>query len=198
MTRRLHEGTPGEEVWRSSGRSGLRVTVLDPVADVDVLHDWVTRPHAGFFGLGELTRDELRATYEFVASLPTHHAYLVRTGDDPVALAQLYHPEDDPVAAAYDVEPGDVGAHFFRGGDSVGWGVLGPALVEFAFSLPAVERIVVEPDVRNRPAVARTAAMGFELAGEVRFESPHGPKHAMLAFLTRERALAAVTQPASG
>ncbi|MFV2145353.1 MULTISPECIES: GNAT family N-acetyltransferase [Isoptericola] len=191
MTARLHDGAPGEEVW-CAGTSGLRVTMLDPAADVEVLHDWVTRPHAGFFGLGRLTREELRETYEFVGSLPTHHAYLVRDGEVPVALAQLYHPEDDPVAAAYDVRPGDVGAHFFRGSEAVAWEVLGPTLVGFAFSRPDVERIVVEPDVRHRAAIARTAAMGFELAGAVRFESPHGPKDAMLAFLTRERALAEV------
>lgn len=188
MTARLHDGAPGEEVWRAAGPAGLRATMLDPAADVDVLHDWVARPHAGFFGLGGLSRDELRETYELVASLPTHHAYLMRTGDVPVALVQLYHPEDDPVAAAYDVGPGDVGVHLFRGGDRVGWDVLGPALLGFMFSPPGVERLVVEPDVRNRAAIARASALGFELAGEVHFESPHGPKDAMLAFLDRDRA----------
>lgn len=189
MTERLHEGDRGEEVWHD-GTGRLTVHVLDPVADLDVLHEWVTRPHAGFFGLGELAADELRATYEFVESLPTHHAYLVRADGEAVALVQLYHPQDDPVAAAYPALPGDVGAHFFKGGDAVGWDVLGPALLAFAFSRPAVERIVVEPDVRNRPALARMLAMGFERAGEVHFESPHGPKDAVLAFLTRDRALA--------
>jgi hypothetical protein len=186
MDQRLLTGAPGEQVWQDG--AGTSVHVLDPAADVGVLHAWVTRPDAGFFGLGGLSRDELRATYEFVASLPTHHAYLVRTAGEPVALVQLYLPEDDPVAAAYDVRPGDVGAHFFKGDRGLDWAVLGAALLTFAFDRPAVQRIVVEPDVRNRAAVARMAAMGFELAEEVRFESPHGPKDARLGFLTRDRA----------
>ncbi|WP_277208462.1 GNAT family N-acetyltransferase [Isoptericola croceus] len=189
MTERLHEGTRGQEVWRDDA-ARLSVHVLDPVADLDVLHAWVTGPHAGFFGLGDLAPEELRATYEFVESLPTHHAYLLRADGEAVALVQLYHPQDDPVAAAYEPLPGDVGVHFFKCGDAVGWEVLGPALLGFVFSRPAVERIVVEPDVRNRPALARMVALGFEPAGEVHFESPHGPKDAMLAFLTRDRALA--------
>lgn len=187
MDERLLTGAPGEEVWQDG--AGTSVHVLDPAVDVDVLHDWVTRPDAGFFGLGDLGRDELRETYEFVGSLPTHHAYLVRTAGVPVALVQLYHPEDDPVSAAYDVRPGDVGAHFFKGDRGLDWSVLGSALLAFAFARPGVRRIVVEPDVRNRAAVARMAAMGFELAGQVRFVSPHGPKEARLGFLTRDRAV---------
>ncbi|GAA1974991.1 GNAT family N-acetyltransferase [Isoptericola halotolerans] len=186
MDHRLLTGAPGEEVWRDG--AGTTVHVLDPVADVDVLHAWVNRPHAGFFGLGGLSRDELRDTYLFVDSLPTHHAYLVRAAGEPAALVQLYHPEDDPVAAAYDVEPGDVGAHFFKGSDELDWTVFGAALLAFAFACPGARRIVAEPDVRNRPAIARMAALGFELAGEVHFDSPHGPKDARLGFLPRARA----------
>ncbi|WP_402461967.1 GNAT family N-acetyltransferase [Isoptericola aurantiacus] len=189
MTDRLLTGERGAQVWRGGG---VTVHVLDPVADAGVLHEWVTRPGAGFFGLTELTPDELRETYEFVESLPTHHAYLVRSAGEPVAMVQLYHPEDDPVATAYDVRPGDVGAHFVLGSRRPGWAELGPALLACAFAPPAVRRVVVEPDVRHRAALARMVALGFEPAGEVRYDSPHGPKDAMLAFLTRERAEALV------
>ncbi|MEG3615950.1 GNAT family N-acetyltransferase [Isoptericola haloaureus] len=191
MSERVLTGERGAEVWR---RGEVAVHVLDPAADVDVLHAWVTRPNAGFFGLGGLARDELRETYEFVDSLPTHHAYLVRVAGEPVALVQLYHPEDDPLAAAYDVQPGDVGMHFFKGSEAVGWPALGAALARFGFTAPGARRVVVEPDVRNRAAIARMVAMGFEPAGEIHFESPHGPKDAMLAFLTRDRATALLAE----
>ena len=194
---RLLSGARGAEVWRADvpGAGTVTAHVLDPVADLDVLHEWVNRPHAGFWGLAGLSREDLGDTYAFVDSLPTHHAYLVRWDGEPVVLVQLYHPEDDPVATAYDVQPGDLGMHFFKGGDgpaarygAVPWAVVGPAVLAFAFARPGTRRLVGEPDARNRSAVTRMAAFGFEAAGTVHFESPQGPKEAVLAFCPRERA----------
>lgn len=206
---RLLPGARGEEVWRADvpGAGTVTAHVLDPVGDVDVLHEWVNRPHAGFWGLAGLSRDDLSATYAFVDSLPTHHAYLVRWDGEPVVLVQLYHPEDDPVAAAYDVRPGDLGLHFFKGGDGPAerygvepWDVVGPAMLAFVFARPGTRRLVAEPDARHRAAVARMTAFGFETAGTVRFESAYGPKEAELAFYRRERAeeLLAATLGAPG
>ncbi|WP_307816168.1 GNAT family N-acetyltransferase [Myceligenerans indicum] len=167
--------------------------MLDPVADLDVLHGWVTQPRARFWGLGQLTRDELRETYEFVDGLPTHNAYLVRWDGTPVALVQAYHPEDDPVAAAYEVADGDLGLHFLRapalpehaGRGAEGWAVLGPAVIRFLFAAPGARRLVAEPDANNTAAITRMTALGFEAGERVRFESPHGPKDARMAYLTR-------------
>ncbi|GAB4085584.1 alcaligin biosynthesis acetyltransferase AlcB [Myceligenerans cantabricum] len=194
---RLLHGPRGAEVWRTTTPHGvITARVLDPVADLDVVHAWVTTPRARFWGLGDLTRDELRETYELVDSLPTHNAYLVRWDTEPVALVQAYHPEDDPVATAYPVADGDLGLHFFRapqlparaGGAAESWAVLGPALAGFLFAGPGTRRLVAEPDARNTAAVARMIAIGFEPGDQVRFESPHGPKDAQLAYLTREKA----------
>ncbi|GAA1856505.1 GNAT family N-acetyltransferase [Myceligenerans crystallogenes] len=193
---RLLHGAPGAEVWRTTTPRGvIAAHVLDPVADLDVLHAWVTEPRARFWGLGELTRDELRETYEFVDSLPTHNAYLVRWDGDPVALVQAYHPEDDPVAGAYPVAEGDLGLHFFRapalpgaGGSDESWAVLGPACLAFLFAGPGTRRVIGEPDARNAAALARMVAMGFEAGEQVHFESPNGPKDAVMAYLTRGRA----------
>ncbi|MCF4120859.1 acetyltransferase [Antribacter sp. KLBMP9083] len=200
---RLLKGDRGEEVWRGDFGAAGTVTahLLDPDGDLDVLHDWVTKPRAVFWGLGDLTREELRETYEFVESLPTHDAYLVRWDGEPVVLLQAYHPEDDPVASAYDVQPGDLGFHFFLGAHGPGahgpgahgpgrpatWSVLGPSIIEFLLAGPGTDRLVAEPDARNEKAVARVAELGFELGERVTFESAHGPKDAQLVFLGRAR-----------
>ena len=160
----------------------VTISVLDPDGDLDTIHAWVTAPGTGFWGLAELSRDELRDTYAFVDSLPTHHAYLLRCDGEPVALLQVYDPADDPLGECYDVQPGDVGIHLLVGarvrpGTS---GRLFGAIAAFLRDLPGARRIVAEPDVRNDRALARMTRTGF-VAGPV-IELPH--KRAQLAFLT--------------
>jgi hypothetical protein len=160
----------------------VTVTVLDPDADLDTVHAWVTAPGTEFWGLGDLSRDDLRELYAFVDSLETHHAFLVRVEDTPVALLQTYDPAHDPVGERYAVQPGDVGVHLLVGrGDArvPGYsGMLIGAMGEFVLGQPGARRIVVEPDVRNERAVARMVRSGFELGPVI--ELPQ--KTAQLAF----------------
>ncbi|MBD5787447.1 acetyltransferase [Cellulosimicrobium terreum] len=196
---RLPTGAPGELLLARDvpGAGHVTLRVLDPDADLDVLHAWVTRPWARFWGLGDLTPAELRDLYAYVGSLPTHHAFLVRWDEQPVALLQTYEPEHDPVGTCYDVLAGDVGVHFFLGGRGPRgtdlWAVLGAVLAEFLFADPSVLRVVVEPDVANQRAHARMRALGFDIGEPVRV----GDKDALLAFLPRERATAALARAVS-
>ena len=186
MTVTLAAGARGAVVGERSvhGLGLVTISVLDPDGDLDTVHAWVTAPGTGFWGLAELSRDELRDTYAFVDSLPTHHAYLLRCDGEPVALLQVYDPADDPLGECYDVQPGDVGIHLLVGarvrpGSS---GLLFGAIAAFVCEVPGARRIVAEPDVRNDRALARMTRTGF-VAGPV-IDLPH--KRAQLAFLTLE------------
>ncbi|MCP2636000.1 acetyltransferase [Microbacterium sp. HD4P20] len=173
----------------------IEITVLDPEGDLDVIHRWVTEPRARFWGLGDLTRDELRDLYAYVDDLDTHHAFLVRREGLPIVLLQTYEPEHDPLGEAYDPLPGDVGIHFLlgdRGAPTRGFTTrLGGLIGEFLFSRPEAERIVIEPDVGNERAVTRARVMGFELGPHVELPEKTG----QLAFLTRERWLRSRVTP---
>lgn len=189
-TARLVTGPAGAVVFTRDdpalGRIGL--SVLDPVADLDVIHDWVTAPTARFWGLADLSRDELRDLYAYVDGLSSHHAFLIRRDGLPIVLLQTYEPENDPLGEAYEPQPGDVGIHFLLGAR----GAPVPAfttrvanvIADFLFSQPAAERIVIEPDVGNDRAVRRARLLGFDLGPEVTL--PSG-KVGQLAFLTRRR-----------
>lgn len=187
-TARLVTGTAGALVHATDSALGrIEFSVLDPVSDLDLLHEWVTRPSSQFWGLAELSREELRDLYLFVDGLPSHHAFLVRRDGLPIVLLQTYEPENDPLGEVYDVQPGDAGLHFFLGdrGDPVrhfSWHVT-DVIAAFLFSRPEVDRLVIEPDVRNERAVARAVKSGFELGPLV----PLPDKTGRLAFLTRER-----------
>ena len=166
----------------------VEFVVLDPIADLDLLHDWVRRPESRFWGLAELPRDELRDLYLFVDGLPSHHAFLVCREGSPSALLQTYAPEHDPLGEVYDTLPGDVGLHFLigdRGTPVPRFSVhLFDLVAEFAFSRPVVDRLLVEPDVRNQRAVAFfTRKAGFLLGPRVSLPDKTG----QLAFLARER-----------
>jgi len=164
----------------------IEVSALDPVADLDVIHRWVTAPTARFWGLGDLDREELRDLYAYVDGLSTHHAFLIRRDGLPIVLLQTYEPENDPLGAVYSTQPGDVGIHFLlgdRGAPALGFTTrVGHAIARFLFSQPAVDRIVIEPDVGNDRAVARARLFGFSLGPQVELPGKSG----QLAFLTRE------------
>ncbi|WP_217182712.1 GNAT family N-acetyltransferase [Streptomyces sp. AC495_CC817] len=165
----------------------LEFSVLDPVADLDLLHDWVTRPGSRFWGLADLPREDLRDLYLHVDALPSHHAFLVRREGLPIVLLQTYEPENDPLGEVYEALPGDAGLHFLlgdRGAPVRGFTTLvADAVAAFLFESPAVERLVIEPDIDNERAVARARRTGFELGPHVVLPSKTG----QLAFLTRER-----------
>lgn len=188
-TTRLMSGPTGSLVHTidSAALGRIEISVLDPVGDLDVLHEWVTRPSSRFWGLGELSREDLRDLYLFVDGLASHHAFLVRRDGLPIVLLQTYEPENDPLGEAYEVLPGDAGVHFFLGDRGArvprfSWHV-SDLIAEFLFSGPEVDRIVIEPDVDNERAVARAVKSGFELGPLVQLPDKTG----QLAFLTRER-----------
>lgn len=186
---RLVSGPAGAVVHTidSAELGRLEFTVLDPVADLALLHEWVSRPSSRFWGLSALSPDEVRDLYLYVDGLTSHHAFLIRRDGLPVVLLQTYEPENDPLGEAYAPLRGDAGIHFLLGDR----GIVVPgfmsrlvdAVAEFLFSSPEVDRVVIEPDVDNGRAVARAQKSGFELGPRVVLPQKTG----QLAFLTRER-----------
>ncbi len=166
----------------------VRLVPVDPAADEELLHGWVTQERARFWGMADHTAEQVREIYEFVDSLPTHHAYLALRDGVPAALFQTYEPDADPVGECYDVRPGDFGIHLLIAPAEGEGAVKGytdsllTAFIGYVFSDPAHLRVVVEPDARNEKALARMVRVGFELGPEIR--KPE--KTARLAFLTRE------------
>ncbi|ONI51677.1 MULTISPECIES: GNAT family N-acetyltransferase [unclassified Streptomyces] len=178
---------PAVHEQKVEGFGVVRLVPVDPAADAELLHGWVTEGRARFWGMADHTREQVREIYEFVDSLPTHHAYLALRDGVPAALFQTYEPDADPVGECYDVQPGDFGIHLLIAPAEGEGAVKGytdallTAFIGYVFSDPAHLRVVVEPDARNEKALARMVRVGFELGPEI--EKPE--KTARLAFLTR-------------
>ncbi|MET7679548.1 GNAT family N-acetyltransferase [Streptomyces sp. NPDC005423] len=189
--------TPVHE-QRVDGYGTVRVLPLDPEADADVIHGWVSEQRALFWGMNGLTRDQVTEIYAHMDTLATHHAYLAVRDGDPVALLQTYDPAADRVGDCYDVRPGDVGMHLLLAppgpaGARSGWSsaLLG-VFVSYLLLGLGRSRIVVDPDVRNEKAIARFRREGFVTGPAVVLPEVDLPdvwlpeKHAQLAFLARE------------
>lgn len=188
---------------RIDGFGTVRVLPLDPRADAEVIHRWVSEERAVFWGMRGLTVQQVAEVYGHMDTLGTHHAFLVVKDGEPAALLQTYEPDADRVGECYPVQPGDIGVHLLLApagdaGARPGWtGRLAPAM--FAYVLLGLDRrrIVVDPDVRNGKAIARFERLGFErgpavVLPEVDLPDVYLPeKRAQLAFLRREVAFPA-------
>ncbi|MFY1699685.1 GNAT family N-acetyltransferase [Solwaraspora sp. WMMA2101] len=164
------------------------LTVLDPDLHLDLVYGWVTEPRARFWGMTRHTRQQVGDIYRFIDSLDSHHAYLMSVDDEPVGIFQTYEPAEDPLGEHYPVRDGDIGIHLFLAPaprripgftDAVA-----AAFIGYLFSDPRRQRIVIEPDVRNEPALRRWKRLGFVFDARLDLAD----KQAQLAFLARTMA----------
>ncbi|MFK0219435.1 GNAT family N-acetyltransferase [Streptomyces vinaceus] len=187
----------------------VRFTPVDPATDSAVLHAWVVEERAEFWGMNGASRELVQEIYEDVDRRDTHHAYMVRLDDEPVALFQTYQPEEDRVSECYEVREGDIGVHLMlapiTGRPRPGFSrTLISSLLRFTFHDPAVLRAVGEPDARNEKAIALLGRIGFVRQGEITLPEIDLPevhlpeKRAVLAFLDRPAWLPVDTEGPSG
>lgn len=180
--------TSWERLIRTQDVPGLGTLTFhpfDPATESELLHSWVSQDRARFWMMQDHTVEEVREVYTWIDEQPTHHAWLTRLDGEPVALFQDYRPTAEEVGEHYDVQPGDLGVHFFMGPTDRprrGFSThLMRAFLDGVFADPATRRVVVEPDVRNEKSVALVRRLGMELGPVVELST----KPAQLAFLTR-------------
>ena len=100
---------------------------------------------------------------------------------------ERYEPSYDAVGGTYDVAPGDIGMHVLVAPPvariSGFTGAVFETILDSLFSDPLVDRIVVEPDVRNTKIQALNERMGFRKHSIVDLPD----KQAWLSFCTRDQ-----------
>ena len=162
---------------------------VDPAADAPLLHSWMLRDYARFWGMSTATVGEVHSEYAGIDANPHHEAWLGLYGNAPAFLMESYAPEHSPLAGLYPVQPGDRGMHLLMGPpDNPRHGftlAAFQAVMVFLFSAPQTQRVVVEPDVRNTKIHTLNERMGFQ--PHSRIELPD--KTALLSFCTREQFL---------
>ena len=162
-----------------------------PGADAPLLHAWFTEPRAAFWGMASRSVEEVADIYGWIDAQDHLTASLVLLDGHPVGLVQTYDPFVDEIGEHYDRRPGDLGVHLFLADDPVRAGrtpLLVEHLVGHVLADPAVQRVVLEPDVANARSIALLQRMGAELGPvtEIPAPMPDLPaKTAQFAFISR-------------
>jgi hypothetical protein len=165
---------------------------LDPRSDAPLLHSWVTRPYASFWGMLSASVEDVVEEYVKIQASGHHHALLGLDDGVPAFLMEEYLPVSSPLAAVYPVLPGDLGMHLLVAPPSdapvPGYTTaVMAAVLDRLFAKPEVDRIVVEPDARNTRIHALNERLGFQPAGVVTLPD----KDALLSFCSHSDYLAA-------
>ncbi|MEV0285733.1 MULTISPECIES: GNAT family N-acetyltransferase [unclassified Kribbella] len=170
-----------------AGIGTLSLRPFDLTEDVPTLHGWVTQPYAQYWGLLDASVDDVRAEYRRIESTGHHRAFLGEHDGRPAFLMERYEPSYDAVAKTYDVAPGDVGMHVLVAPPQAripGFtGAIFETILDSLFSDPLIDRVVVEPDVRNTKIQALNERMGFRKHSIVDLPD----KQAWLSFCTRDQ-----------
>jgi siderophore synthetase component/RimJ/RimL family protein N-acetyltransferase len=160
---------------------------LDPDADAELLHRWVTHPKAAFWMMRDADVATVRREYRAIIEDPHRDAFVGTVDGEPAFLVERYDPAHVELAGLFQAQRGDVGMHFLCApADTPLHGftraVLGTILA-WLFADPEVGRVVVEPDVRNTAVHALNKAAGFEPVRTI--TKPE--KEALLSVCTRAR-----------
>jgi siderophore synthetase component/RimJ/RimL family protein N-acetyltransferase len=176
------------------GTGAIRLRPLRMPDDMPLVHGWVSGEHARYWGLVGRSVAEVEAAYREILRPPGSRAFIGLCAGEPAFLVERYDPADDPIGTYYEVRRGDVGMHILvappeRRTPGHTWQVFS-AVMDFLFADDSVERIVVEPDIRNDKIHRLNRRAGFVYQRVVQLPR----KTAYLAFCTRAQYEAALAR----
>jgi len=167
---------------RPAGRFTLRAW---QETDAALIHRWVTRDYARFWGMQNDSVEQVAHFYRTLTASNPHAALIGCCDDIPVFLIECYRAQEDEVGRHYPAAPDDYGLHILIAPAThpvkqFSWQVFTVAM-DYLFSLPQVGRVVVEPDVRNEKIHRLNRRAGFRYQHTIDMEH----KTAWLAFCQR-------------
>ena len=171
----------------------VRIRPLRFEEDLPVVHSWVTREYARYWGMAGHSLQQVEEGYREIAR--SAQVFLGWVGEAPAFLVETYAPEDHEVGERYPVQEGDRGMHVLVAPPAstpipgFTWAVF-RSVMEMLFAQPEVQRVVVEPDIRNGHIHALNRKAGFRYQKPIALATKTGH----LAFCTRAQFAAAMAQ----
>ena len=160
----------------------IRLFRMDIQRDIHSVYQWVTQPHAIYWGMTDKSLSAVRSEYETLAKRLDYEVYIGTHNGTPVFLMEKYKATTDRISGYYEAEETDYGMHILiappkRKIHGFSWKVF-TTILDYFFAQPEVQRIVVEPDVRNAKIHQLNTKAGFRYQKEIQLPE----KKAALAF----------------
>jgi Acetyltransferase (GNAT) domain len=162
---------------------------LDPGSDLPMVHDWVNRDYARFWGMQGMSLPEVASAYRDKlgeVDYSIHIGMLLPTRES-VFLCEIYNPVADELGKYYNSGSTDRGLHFIRAPQErtirdFSWHMF-MAVTEFIFADPSIGRVVLEPDIANRKMISLLLQCGYALGPVIHMRH----KTARFVSIGRER-----------
>lgn len=155
--------------------------------DAETLHKWHQEQHVSPFWNLNIPYEKYWTHLEgFLAD--THQTLFLGLMDGvPMSYWEAYWVNGDVVESCYDPHPEDRGIHLLIGeSDYLGKGYALPllrAMVHFQFLHQGTEKVIAEPDIRNKKMIHIFERCGFEKIKPIELPDKTG----MLMFCEREQ-----------
>ncbi|TPN86863.1 GNAT family N-acetyltransferase [Aquimarina algicola] len=168
------------------GFGTIHLRYLNVEQDAGFLHEWVTKPYASYWGMLDSTIHEVREEYAKLVAQKYYDVFIGEHEGKPIFLMEKYKATADRIAKYYKAKDTDYGMHILVAPPTqkiknFTWNVFSTVL-DFFFDQPNIDRIVVEPDVRNEKIHKLNKKAGFQYQKEI--ELPE--KRAALAFCEKQ------------
>lgn len=154
--------------------------------DAELLHKWMNEEHVIPFWKLDGPRETYYKHLEKALSDSHQTLYIGCINDKPMSYWEAYWIKGDVVENAYPSAPFDQGIHLLIGEkEDLGKGYSLPllkAMVRHQFQEPDTEKIIAEPDIRNKKMIHVFEKCGFRAIQPI--ELPD--KTALLMFCTRD------------
>ncbi|MED1864368.1 GNAT family N-acetyltransferase [Fictibacillus nanhaiensis] len=154
--------------------------------DVDTLFNWMHQSHIAPFWKLNLPIKEFTQWLNHSIESKQKDIYIGSYNDIPICYLIAYAVKDDPIKKYYSYHKDDLGMHLLIGPRSYlnkedGLSII-RGMILFLFEHYGAQRIIGEPDVRNRIIIPILKGMGGEVKGTIQL--PH--KKATLIMGERE------------
>lgn len=169
----------------------LELRLFNIELDLPIIYEWVNLEYAVYWGMNHLSYDEVKKIYENL--IKNTSVYIGLFNGEISFLLECYNPFKDNIKDYYTVREGDIGMHILVGPPKTRitgftWNIF-KFIMSFIFTDTKIQRVVVEPDIRNVKIHELNRKAGFEFQKIIVF--PH--KKAHLEFCTKENFIKAIS-----